>query len=102
MYYINIILILIILFLYFQLTSPIALFFVNGKHQLVPIAIQLFQEKGDDNPVSRVNICNIYICFTYVIVKQIQFLFTMLFCETIINHRFLIIVDFVVHLNHEK
>ncbi|XP_076118111.1 allene oxide synthase-lipoxygenase protein-like isoform X3 [Mytilus galloprovincialis] len=33
------------------LTCPIALFFLNGKKQLVPIAIQLFQEKREDNPV---------------------------------------------------
>lgn len=31
--------------------SPIALFLVNGNNNLVPIAIQLFQEKADDNPV---------------------------------------------------
>ncbi|XP_022288265.1 polyunsaturated fatty acid 5-lipoxygenase-like [Crassostrea virginica] len=30
---------------------PIALFFVNGDGRLVPIAIQLFQQKADDNPV---------------------------------------------------
>ncbi|XP_071125883.1 polyunsaturated fatty acid 5-lipoxygenase-like isoform X4 [Mytilus edulis] len=33
------------------LTCPIALFFLNEKKQLVPIAIQLFQEKREDNPV---------------------------------------------------
>ncbi|XP_056021362.1 allene oxide synthase-lipoxygenase protein-like [Ostrea edulis] len=30
---------------------PIALFFVDGKGQLMPVAIQLFQQKGPDNPV---------------------------------------------------
>uniref|UniRef100_K1QHL0 Allene oxide synthase-lipoxygenase protein n=1 Tax=Magallana gigas TaxID=29159 RepID=K1QHL0_MAGGI len=30
---------------------PIALFFINGDGRLVPIAIQLFQQKADDNPV---------------------------------------------------
>nr|KAG5690903.1 hypothetical protein BaRGS_003394 [Batillaria attramentaria] len=33
------------------LTSPIALFYVNNKEQLMPIAIQLFQDPGADNPV---------------------------------------------------
>lgn len=31
---------------------PIALFFVNGDGRLIPIAIQLFQQKANDNPVS--------------------------------------------------
>ncbi|XP_033743196.1 allene oxide synthase-lipoxygenase protein-like [Pecten maximus] len=31
--------------------APIALFFVNGKQKLMPIAIQLFQNPGKDNPV---------------------------------------------------
>ncbi|XP_056021366.1 polyunsaturated fatty acid 5-lipoxygenase-like [Ostrea edulis] len=30
---------------------PIALFFVDGKGQLMPVAIQLFQQKGPDNQV---------------------------------------------------
>ncbi|XP_031555445.1 arachidonate 8S-lipoxygenase-like isoform X2 [Actinia tenebrosa] len=34
-----------------QIPSPFALFFLNGKKNLMPIAIQLFQQKGDDNPV---------------------------------------------------
>ncbi|XP_071945326.1 polyunsaturated fatty acid 5-lipoxygenase-like [Antedon mediterranea] len=34
-----------------KLCSPIALFFVNRDSQLLPIAIQLFQDKADDNPV---------------------------------------------------
>ncbi|XP_069130261.1 polyunsaturated fatty acid 5-lipoxygenase-like [Argopecten irradians] len=31
--------------------APIALFFVNGKQKLMPIAIQLFQTPGKNNPV---------------------------------------------------
>nr|KAG5697381.1 hypothetical protein BaRGS_004107 [Batillaria attramentaria] len=33
------------------LTAPIALFYVNDNKQLMPIAIQLFQQPGADNPV---------------------------------------------------
>ncbi|XP_042907350.1 allene oxide synthase-lipoxygenase protein isoform X1 [Parasteatoda tepidariorum] len=33
------------------LCCPFALFFLNKNKQLMPIAIQLFQEKGKDNPV---------------------------------------------------
>lgn len=31
--------------------KPMALFFVNGRNELMPIAIQLFQKPADDNPV---------------------------------------------------
>ena len=31
--------------------APICLLYVNGSNQLVPIAIQLKQEPGDENPV---------------------------------------------------
>lgn len=31
-----------------------ALFFANGKKELMPIAIQLFQKPSDDNPVSLI------------------------------------------------
>jgi arachidonate 5-lipoxygenase len=34
-----------------QLVAPIALFYLNKKDELMPIAIQLFQEKSDTNPV---------------------------------------------------
>lgn len=34
-----------------QLCIPFALFFLNRHKELMPIAIQLFQEKGPDNPV---------------------------------------------------
>ncbi|CAG0885599.1 unnamed protein product [Darwinula stevensoni] len=33
------------------LCSPLALFFRNRRHELMPVAIQLFQEKAPDNPV---------------------------------------------------
>ncbi|XP_067141773.1 allene oxide synthase-lipoxygenase protein-like [Centruroides vittatus] len=33
------------------LCSPLALFYLNNSGNLMPIAIQLFQEKGPDNPV---------------------------------------------------
>ncbi|GIY46113.1 allene oxide synthase-lipoxygenase protein [Caerostris darwini] len=33
------------------LCAPLALFFLNKHKELMPIAIQLFQEKGPDNPV---------------------------------------------------
>lgn len=36
----------------FQLCKPMALFFVNDSKELMPIAIQLFQDPGDANPVS--------------------------------------------------
>ena len=32
-------------------TAPLCLLYVNGDGNLVPIAIQLKQEKGDDNPI---------------------------------------------------
>lgn len=38
-----------------QCPVPIALFFVNGDGRLVPIAIQLFQQKADDNPVRKIS-----------------------------------------------
>ncbi|XP_076360034.1 allene oxide synthase-lipoxygenase protein-like isoform X1 [Tachypleus tridentatus] len=34
-----------------RIVSPIALFFLNEKKELMPIAIQLFQDKANDNPV---------------------------------------------------
>ena len=34
------------------MAAPIALFFL-GEERLMPIAIQLWQEKGNDNPVSN-------------------------------------------------
>ena len=37
----------------FQLCVPMSLLFLNSNNQLQPIAIQLFQEPGPDNPVSR-------------------------------------------------
>ena len=38
-----------------------ALFFLSpGKRYLIPLAIQLFQEKGDNNPVS-----SIFLYFTF-------------------------------------
>ncbi|CAL1536624.1 unnamed protein product [Lymnaea stagnalis] len=35
----------------FVLCSPIGLFFVNAENQLMPVAIQLFQEPGPENPI---------------------------------------------------
>ena len=37
-----------------QMPAPMALFFLNGEKQLIPIAIQLFQDIAPDNPVSQV------------------------------------------------
>ncbi|XP_033121628.1 arachidonate 5-lipoxygenase-like, partial [Anneissia japonica] len=34
-----------------KICSPIALFFVNRESTLLPVAIQLFQDKAEDNPV---------------------------------------------------
>ena len=36
----------------FQVPSPIALFYLNDADDLLPIAIQLYQDKPDKNPVS--------------------------------------------------
>ncbi|CAL1536625.1 unnamed protein product, partial [Lymnaea stagnalis] len=35
----------------FVLCSPIGLFFVDDENQLMPVAIQLFQKPGPDNPI---------------------------------------------------
>lgn len=35
-----------------QLCSPLALFYLNKNNKLLPVAIQLKQKKGPDNPVS--------------------------------------------------
>lgn len=39
-------------FLFLQLASPFALFYLNKEEKLMPVAIQLKQEGGHDNPVS--------------------------------------------------
>ena len=33
------------------MTAPLALFYHNNKKQLTPVAIQLFQQPAEDNPV---------------------------------------------------
>lgn len=38
-----------------QCPAPTALFFVNGKGQLTPLAIQLHQQIELDNPVSLIS-----------------------------------------------
>ena len=35
-----------------QVPSPMALFYLNPDGDLMPLAIQLYQLPGDDNPVS--------------------------------------------------
>lgn len=39
-----------------QCPVPLALFFVNGQGQLMPVAIQLYQQKGPGNPVSTLKL----------------------------------------------
>lgn len=41
-----------LLFFVFQLASPFALFYLNKEDKLLPVAIQLKQQGGADNPVS--------------------------------------------------
>ena len=38
---------------YFQMPSPIAIFYLNDANYLLPIAIQLYQNEVEDNPVGQ-------------------------------------------------
>lgn len=39
---------------FFQVASPIALFYLSTKQTLLPVLIQLHQEKSEHNPVITV------------------------------------------------
>ena len=43
---------LIMIVCFIQAISPYALFFLNKKRELVPVAIQLFSHRKENNPVS--------------------------------------------------
>lgn len=52
-----------------QVCAPIALLYRNNKDQLVPVAIQLFQEPGSDNPVTMI----LFNCLSACEIKAFDF-----------------------------